>query len=315
MSEPETHVINNLGMDLAERITGLPGLRLTTIGPDDEVPAELRADVVYTHVWGSPNLPALLATGARWVQVMGVGIERFPLDELGSDQVLACARGATGIPIGEFAIAAMLSWAKGMPDVWIDDVPENGWFSDQRISGLHGKTVVIVGVGGIGTHVANLALAFGMRVIGVRRRDLPPPVDGMEISTDLTAAVGEADHLVLAAPATRDTAHLIDASVLAAAKRGLHLVNVARGSLVDQDALHDALDGGQVACASLDTVTPEPLPAGHWMFDHPQVRLSPHVSWAGPGSRTAMVDAFVDNYHRFRAGEPLDGVVDIELGY
>lgn len=311
----EVHVINNLGMDLNDRIVDLPGMRLTTIGPEDEVPADLRADAIYTHVWGSPNLPALLRTGARWVQVMGVGIERFPLDELGADQVLACARGATGIPIGEFAVAAMLSQAKAMPQVWIDDVPENGWFSDQRISGLYGKTVVIVGVGGIGTHVARLALAFGMRVIGVRRRNLPSPVEDMEISTDLRAVVGDADHLVLAAPATAETNQLIDADLLAGVKAGIHIINVARGSLIDPDALRDALDDGRIACASLDTVDPEPLPSGHWMFTHPGVRLSPHVSWAGPGSRTAMVDAFVDNYHRFRAGEPLEGVVDRVLGY
>ncbi|MDW3217318.1 MAG: NAD(P)-dependent oxidoreductase [Acidimicrobiales bacterium] len=315
MNEPETHVVNNLGMDLPESITELPGIRITTLGPDEPVPDELRAEALYTHTWGGGNVPELLTRGVRWVQVMGVGVDRFPLDILGEDQTLACARGATAIPIGEFAIAAMISHAKAMPQVWIDDVPETGWFSDQRISGLYGKTVVILGVGGIGSHVARLALAFGMRVIGVRRRDLPSPVDGMEVATDLAAVIGEADHLVIAAPATDDSHHMVNAELLAAATPGLHIVNVARGSLIDQDALRAALDHGTVACASLDTVDPEPLPAGHWLFTHPGVRLSPHVSWVGPGARTAMFDAFVDNYHRFRAGEPLAGVVDLQLGY
>lgn len=315
MPEPTTRVVNNLGMDLPDTITDLPGLRLTTIGPDDDVPDDLVADAVYTHTWGSPNLPELLDRGVRWVQVMGVGVDRFPLHLLADDQILACARGATAIPIGEFAVAAMASHAKAMPEVWIDEVPAGGWYGDARISGLHGKTVVIVGVGGIGSHVAHLSLAFGMRVIGVRRRDLPSPVEGMEIATDLAAVIAEADHLVLAAPATADSRHIVDADVLARAGDGLHIVNVARGSLVDQDALRVALDEGRVARASLDTVEPEPLPEGHWMFAHPGVRLSPHVSWVGPGSRTAMIDAFVDNYHRFRAGEPLEGVVDRELGY
>ncbi|MEM7142808.1 MAG: NAD(P)-dependent oxidoreductase [Actinomycetota bacterium] len=315
MSEQETHVINNLGMDLPPSITELPGIRLTTIGGEDEVPADLTADVVYTHVLGSPNLPALLETGVRWIQVMGVGVDKFPFDVLRDDQVLACARGATAIPIGEFAVAAMMSFAKAMPEVWIDDVPERGWFSDQRLSGLYGKTVVIVGVGGIGSYVANLCLAFGMRVIGVRRRDLPSPIEGMEIATDLGTVIGEADHLVIAAPATADSHHLLDADMLGRANDGLHIVNVARGSLIDQDALREALDDGPVSCASLDTVDPEPLPEGHWLFTHPGVRLSPHVSWAGPGSRTSMIDAFITNYHRFRAGEHLEGVVDVELGY
>jgi phosphoglycerate dehydrogenase-like enzyme len=154
-----------------------------------------------------------------------------------------------------------------------------------------------------------------MRVIGVRRRDKPSPVDGMETTTDLAEVIGEADHLVIAAPATDDTTRLLDAEMLDRVTPGLHVVNIARGSLIDQDALRVALDDGRVACASLDTVSPEPLPEGHWLFDHPSVRLTPHVSWAGPGSTTSMADAFISNYHRFRAGEPLEGVVDRVLGY
>jgi phosphoglycerate dehydrogenase-like enzyme len=311
----EIHVINHLGMTLPDAITSLPGIRLTELAADAEIPTDLRADAVFTHTLGGPNLPELLQRGVRWVQVMGVGVDKFPLDALGEEQTLACARGRTAIPIAEFALATMTSFAKALPEVWIDATPEKGWFSEARLSGLHGKTAVIVGVGGIGSRVARLCLAFDMRVIGVRRRDLSSPVEGMEITTDLGEVIGEADHLVLAAPATRDTTKLIDTRIFAAAKPGLHLVNVARGSLVDQDALRAALDDGRVARASLDAVEPEPLPDDHWMFDHPAVKLSPHVSWAGPGSRTSMTDAFVVNYHRFRAGEPLVGVVDRELGY
>jgi phosphoglycerate dehydrogenase-like enzyme len=98
-------------------------------------------------------------------------------------------------------------------------------------------------------------------------------------------------------------------------KPGVHLVNVARGSLVDQDALHAALDDGRVALASLDAVDPEPLPDGHWMYAHPRVRLSPHVSWSMPGAADVLLDAFLDNLRRWRAGEPLSGVVDRAAGY
>ena len=311
----ETHVINHLGMELSKDITSLPGIRMTDLAADADVPADLRADVVFTHTLGGPNLPELLQRGVRWVQVMGVGVDKFPLDALADNQVLACARGRTAIPIAEFAMATMTSFAKAIPQVWINATPEKGWFSEARLSGLHGKTAVIVGVGGIGSQVARLCLAFGMRVIGVRHRDLPSSVDGMEIVTDLVTVIGEADHLVLAAPATDETTGLVDAAMLAAAKPGLHLVNVSRGALIDSHALRVALDDGTVARASLDAVDPEPLPDGHWMFAHPGVKLSPHVSWAGPGSRTSMTDAFVVNYHLFRAGKPLVGVVDRELGY
>jgi phosphoglycerate dehydrogenase-like enzyme len=103
--------------------------------------------------------------------------------------------------------------------------------------------------------------------------------------------------------------------VLAAAKPGLHLVNVARGALVDQDALRDALDEGRVAMASLDAVDPEPLPPGHWMYGHPRVRLSPHVSWNAPGAAHVLLDRFVENLHRWRARQALAGVVDRTAGY
>jgi phosphoglycerate dehydrogenase-like enzyme len=98
-------------------------------------------------------------------------------------------------------------------------------------------------------------------------------------------------------------------------KPGAHLVNVARGAIVDQDALRRALDAGRVAMASLDAVEPEPLPAGHWMYGHPRVRLSPHISWNMPGAAEILVDAFIDNLRRWRNGEPLDGVVDRAAGY
>ncbi len=315
LNDGEIHLINGLGMQLGEDITGLPSIRITDIAAQDAVPDDLEADALFCHTWGGENLVEILSHGIRWVQVMGVGVDKFPLDALGSDQQLACARGATAIPIAEFALAAMVSFAKAMPQVWIDTPPENGWFSGERISGLHGATVVVVGMGGIGTRVASLAKAFDMEVIGVRRRDVPPPIDGIEMATSVGDVIGRADHLVLAAPATAETRHLVDGPLLDRAGDGLHIVNVARGSIVDQDALRAALDSGRVARASLDTVEPEPLPDDHWMYQHPGVKLSPHVSWAGPGSTTAMADAFIGNYHRFRAGEPLEGVVDRTLGY
>jgi phosphoglycerate dehydrogenase-like enzyme len=98
-------------------------------------------------------------------------------------------------------------------------------------------------------------------------------------------------------------------------KPGVHLVNIARGSLIDQDALRQALDSRRVAMASLDVVDPEPLPDGHWMYGDRRVRLSPHISWSSPGSQFRTVEMFLDNLRRYRAGEPLHGVVDLDAGY
>jgi phosphoglycerate dehydrogenase-like enzyme len=98
-------------------------------------------------------------------------------------------------------------------------------------------------------------------------------------------------------------------------KPGIHLVNIARGALIDQDALRVALDDDRVAMATLDTVDPEPLPAGHWMYDHPKVRLSAHVSWYEPQIQRVALDIFIDNLGRFVRGEPLREVVDPAEGY
>ena len=92
-------------------------------------------------------------------------------------------------------------------------------------------------------------------------------------------------------------------------------MNIARGTLVDQDALLAALDDGRVACASLDTVDPEPLPAGHPLYAHPTVRVSAHVSWSAPDTLGPTLSLFAENVRRYRAGEPLEGVVDVEAGY
>jgi phosphoglycerate dehydrogenase-like enzyme len=121
--------------------------------------------------------------------------------------------------------------------------------------------------------------------------------------------------VVVAAPATPQTLHLLDADAFAAFKPGVHLVNIARGALVDQDALRSALDDGRVARASLDVVDPEPLPAGHWLYSHPKVRLSPHISWSSPGTIERTVELFADNLRRWREGRPLHGVVDVAAGY
>ena len=98
-------------------------------------------------------------------------------------------------------------------------------------------------------------------------------------------------------------------------KRGAHLVNVARGGIVDQEALREALGDGRVARASLDAVEPEPLPEGHWLYTHPRVRLSPHISWSAPEAMPRLFATFRENLRRYRAGEPLEGRVDLERGY
>ena len=148
-----------------------------------------------------------------------------------------------------------------------------------------------------------------------RRTGRPGTSPEVEIVKTLDDLLASADHLVVAASATPATRHLLGADAFARVRPGVHLVNIARGALVDQEALRRALDDGRVALASLDCVEPEPLPDGHWLYSHPQVRLSPHISWAMPDALAWLANTFVDNLVRYRAGETLEGVVDPKEGY
>jgi phosphoglycerate dehydrogenase-like enzyme len=151
------------------------------------------------------------------------------------------------VPIAEWVLAVMLAFEKRLPETWIHAEPPGGW-SRARLGTLAGKTLGLVGLGATGSEVAARARAFGMRVRGVRRSPVAAP-RGIELVGSLHELVGSADHVVLAAPATTATHHLVDQSVFAAMRPGAHLVNIARGALVDQDALRAALDDGTVALA------------------------------------------------------------------
>ena len=275
-------------------------------------PADEPADalVVLPDDW--EEVPAAITDEVRWIHVLAAGVDKFPLELVG-DRVLTCSRGASAPAIAEFVLATMLAFEKQLPDVWVDEPPPH--WNLAGLGGLRGKTLGLVGVGAIGTEVARRALAFDMDVVALRRTDGPMPLAGMERAPSLPELLARSDHVVVAAPATTATHHLIDDGGFEAMKEGVHLVNVARGSLVDQDALRAALDQGKVARASLDVVDPEPLPAGHWLYTHPRVRLSPHVSWSSPGTIDRTIELFADNLRRWRAGHPLEGVVDVAAGY
>jgi phosphoglycerate dehydrogenase-like enzyme len=302
-------VINQLGQQAAEAMrAAVPDVEIIDAGADPP-PDGLRADVLFGG-WGPHSLE--YAQRVDWVHIAGTGVDSFPR-ELFDGRTVTCARGASAIPISEFVLGAMLAFEKRLPETWLHEPPDHWNFA--RLGWLNTRTLGLIGLGGIGVAVAERALPFGMRVRAVRRRPEPSPVDGVEVVGSLERLLPEADHLVLAAPATPRTRHVIDAAAFRIVKPGVHLVNIARGALVDQDALRVALDDGRVAMATLDTVDPEPLPAGHWMYSHPKVRLSAHVSWSSPAGMARTVEIFVDNLRRYAAGEPVLHVVDADEGY
>ena len=288
---------------------------LQFVMPDEQFvawpdPEPAPALVVLPDDWD--EVPAAITDEVRWVHVLAAGVDKFPLELVG-DRLLTCSRGASSPAIAEFVLATMLAFEKQLPEAWVQEPPAH--WNLMGLGGLRGKTLGLVGVGAIGTEVARRALAFDMEVLALRRTAGPMPLPGMQRAESLPELLGRSDHVVVAAPATPATHHLIDARAFDAMKDGAHLVNVARGTLVDQDALRVALDTGRVARASLDVVEPEPLPAGHWLYTHSKVRLSPHVSWSSPGTIDRTIELFADNLRRWREGRPLEGLVDVAAGY
>lgn len=246
-----------------------------------------------------------------WVQLAAVGVDGYPGWLLHGTPVSA-ARGTASEVIAEYAIAAIFAAAKDLPGLWIRDA------ADWRLrptGSVAGSRLGLYGWGSIAQAIARRAIALGMQVSAVRRSEAPLGLDGVSRAADLGALLAHSDHLVLAAPATAATRHVISRDSLRGARPGLHLVNLARGSLVDQTALLEALDTGRLSRATLDVTEPEPLPAGHPLYAHPRVFLSPHTSAIAPQAEAALLELFTGNLLRRRRGEALLHALDPARGY
>jgi phosphoglycerate dehydrogenase-like enzyme len=311
-------LIAQLGVLTAEAV------RIRDTYPDVEIieftggdpPAGLEADAFFGGYLGWDDILRWIdAAGVKWVQLSGTGVDNVAPAVFDHDRIVTCARGAGAVPISEWVLAAILAWAKRMPETFLSEPPKYWNFPKPALDRVEGSTLALVGLGGIGEAIATRALAFGMEVRALRRTDAPSPVEGVQIVRSLDDLLPGAQHVALAAPSTAKTRHLIDAAAFSKMTPGVHLVNIARGALVDQDALRVALDDGTVAQATLDTVTPEPLPEGHWLYSHPQVRMTAHISWYTPQLQAAAIDILIDNVGRYLRGEPLLYVVDRNEGY
>ena len=295
----------------------MPGIEIVPVpaGPPDALPdaAEILVAAPFRKAGGllPPKPPAGWPFDLKWIQLVSVGIDFYP-DWLFRGPVVTSARGSSAVALAEFALAAILASAKRLPDIWIDSA---GKWAPQPLKLIQGTTLGLLGFGAIGEALAPRAQALGLDVIALRRSDQPFPVPGVRRAESLAELFAVSDHLVLAAPATDETHHVINRGTLAHAKPGLHLINIARGALIDDDALLEALDDGRVDQATLDVTYPEPLTPGHRYYTHPRVRLSPHTSVHTPDTRINLAAQFAENLARYRTGAPLVDIVDVARGY
>lgn len=247
----------------------------------------------------------LQSTTLRWIQSPAAGVDAPVFAELVKRGIRLTTSHVTDIPISEYVLRAVLDHYQ-RPGEWAASSAERAW-RRHDFREVHGTTWLVVGLGSIGGATAVRARAFGATVIGVRRSPAgDEPVDRMVTPADLPGVLGEADVVVLAAPSTPDTRHLVDDAFLAAMKPGSLLVNIARGALVDEDALVRTLDAGTtIEAAVLDVTATEPLPPDSPLWDHPRITITPHDAAGGTGRFARAADLFLDNLARYRAGEPL----------
>ena len=289
------------------------------------VPAKVReaaaqADVIVNGTSNPPLLSAAIppARRARWIHSLWTGVDNVLCPEvLASPLPLTNGRGVFRRPLAEWTIGAMLYFAYRMRRM-IRQQQAVVWeaFTTEEIQG---KTLGIVGYGGIGSTAAELARPFGVRIVALRRRtELFRQVANVDQSfapSEINQLMAASDYVLLAAPLTEETRGMIGAPQIAAMKPTGVLINVGRGAVVDEPVLIQALETGKIRGAALDVFAVEPLPPGHPFYRLENVLLSPHTADHVQDFVHLAVECFLENLRRFQANEPLLNLVDKHAGY
>jgi phosphoglycerate dehydrogenase-like enzyme len=259
-----------------------------------------------------------LARRARWVHSLSAGVEGILTPEFVASPVpLTNARGVFAEALGEYAVAAVLHFAKNIPLIERNQQAHRWeWLTVEMV---RGSTFGVIGYGGIGRESARLAAAIGMRVIALRRHPVLPDKDDVAeriyAPHQLHELLAASDYVLLAVPSTPETRHIIGAPELRAMKDSAVLINLGRGSAVDEAALVEALREKRIRGAALDVFETEPLPPEHPLYTLDNVLLSAHSADRTPDWLERATRMFLENYGRFVRGEPLLNVVDKKAGY
>ncbi|MEJ7933023.1 D-isomer specific 2-hydroxyacid dehydrogenase family protein [Sphingobium sp. AN558] len=310
-------IASQLDVDFNASLASHPAApRLIDIGDEAPWKAAEEADILLIRPspsWREPSVPRpdLWPGRLKWVYSASAGVDFYP-DWLLDAPLVTCGRGVASEEIADYVIAAIYAQAKNLEAV---TARSRAQWVQSPLGRVSGTTIGIVGFGAIGAAVARRGLALGAQVIAVRRSGAQAGVAGVQLVGDVADLVAQADHILLSVPATPQTRHLVGDALLAQVRPGAHLINVARGSVVDQDALIRALDDGRLGFATLDVTDPEPLPEGHPLYTHPKVRLTPHISSNYQQVRHRLLEKVNDDLTRFIRGEKPTDIVDPVRGY
>ena len=260
---------------------------------------------------GAPETAPKEFDSVRWVQTDSVGLDAYPDWVIGS-RVVTNARGTNAPALAEYAFCAILAMEKRFVEARVQS--SDNW-KYIRIGTVEGRTLALAGFGTIGRELARRALAFDMKVRVLKRSEWDNVPKGLEVVMNIEELVAGADHLVLAMPLTSLTRGIVNSKLLSKMKPGVHIVNIARGGLIQNHDLLTALNSGIVARASLDVTEPEPLPCGHPFYDHPNVRLTPHIAWDGGFNEKRMSEIAAENLSAYVQGDPMRNLFNVVHGY
>jgi phosphoglycerate dehydrogenase-like enzyme len=301
------HVAYRMGERFALRNTGLNSFEVRGL---DELKARIaEADVlVCSGLWRNEFIAQ--APRLAFIQSISAGTDQYSRDALGAAGIrVASAQGVNERAVAEHAIALILAMARQIPQARDNQAAKNwrGMIEDisKREDELGGKTLVIAGMGRIGSRLATLAKAFDMRVIAIKR----DPSRGAGAADEVVGPDGllgvlpEADFVALTCPLTSLTENLIDAKALAAMKPSAYLINVARGKVVNEPALIEALQARRIAGAALDLVREEPLPATSGLWSVPNLLITPHTAGETRRYEDNVIDLLLENLGRMWRGE------------
>ena len=289
-----------------------------TVPADLDEASRLLADA--DVVFGAINAETLArAKNLRWLQATEAGVERVLFPELVKSHVVVTNMARVFAPaISETAIAMLLSLTRGLNTYYIPQFKTRTWRAERNLVEVDGMTMGIVGLGGLGSATAMRAhYGFNMRILATDAKPMVKPifVETLREPAWLMEMVPQVDVLVSAAPSTRETQGMFNAQVFRAMKKTAYFINISRGTLVEDQALVQALKEGWIAGAGLDVANPEPLPSSHALWDCPNLVITCHTAGYAPQRQLRLVGLLAENVRRYSSGLPLMNVVDKQRGY
>jgi phosphoglycerate dehydrogenase-like enzyme len=253
----------------------------------------------------------------KWIHVISAGLEKMPFDTISKQNIMVTnARGIHQIPMAEYTTGVMLQIVRKQNELYQQQL-EGNWDRSIRTEELHGKTLGIIGVGAIGSKIAEYAKVMGMKVLGVNRSGQSVPViDQLYTMERLDCVMEDSDFIVVIVPMTQETVGMIGERELSRMRSSAYLINISRGAIVDEQALLKVLQQKQIAGAVLDVFTQEPLPADHPFWSLDNLIMTPHVSGRSPKYMERALELFIENVPVYLKGEgSYRNLIDPSKGY